>query len=350
MTALRIGFMPLTDAAGLTAAVDFGFAEAEGLEIELHKEVSWANLRDKLMVGHLDAAHFLGAATIAASLGIGQRRFPVRAPLALNRTGNAITLATRVAEELLTIDPMALDDWRLTATTLAKCAARRRDAGKSSLIFGTVYPFSTHTYLLRRFLAEGGLDPELDVEIVVTPPPFAPDLADRGLVDGFCVGSPWNSFAVESGKGVIAALGSEILQNAPEKVLAVPEGSPLLTSETGERLVRAIVAASEFAGSPENLEKMAERLSREDRIHGSPEIIGRTLAGDLILDSRGRRRRDPDFVRLSGPGVHRPSREDAGWLFDQMIAARQAGSDAGLGRSEAEQVFSPALFDRAMAG
>ena len=348
MSALRIGFMPLTDAAGLTAAVDFGFAEAEGIEIQLHKEVSWANLRDKLMVGHLDAAHFLGAATIAASLGIGQRRFPVRAPLALNRNGNAITLATRVADELLAIDPMALDDWRRTATTLARSAALRRANGKGSLIFGTVYPFSTHTYLLRRFLAEGGLDPERDVEIVVTPPPFAPDLADRGLVDGFCVGSPWNSFAVDSGKGVIAALGSEILPNAPEKVLAVPEGSPLLTSQTGERLVRAIVAGSDFAGSPQNLGTMVERLSRDDRIQGSAEIIGRTLAGELILDASGRRRWDPDFVRLSGPGVHRPSGADAGWLFDEMMAARQATSGTSFGRSDAEQVFNPALFDRAM--
>ncbi len=348
MKALRIGFMPLTDAAGLMAAVDFGFAAAEGLDVELHKEVSWANLRDKLMVGHLDAAHFLGAATIAASLGIGQRRFPVRAPLALNRNGNAITLATRVADELLASDPMALDDWRRTAIALAKSAAARRAAGKSPLIFGTVYPFSTHTYLLRRFLAEGGLDPERDVEIVVTPPPFAPDLADRGLVDGFCVGSPWNSFAVDSGKGVIAALGSEILPNAPEKVLAVPDSSPHLTSETGERLVRAIVAGSEFAAAPQNREKLADRLSRADRIDGAAALIARTLDGELILDSRGRRREDLDFVRLSGPGVHRPSFADAGWLFDEMIAARQTSTSSSLHRDEAERVFSPDLFDRAM--
>lgn len=33
---LRIGFMPLVDAAALIVAVDKGFAEAEGLEIELY--------------------------------------------------------------------------------------------------------------------------------------------------------------------------------------------------------------------------------------------------------------------------------------------------------------------------
>ena len=179
MTTLRIGFMPLTDAAGLIAAADFGFAEAQGIAIELHKEVSWANLRDKLMVGSFDAAHFLGAATIACALGIGQRRYPLRAAMLLNRNGNAITLASRVADELLAIDPNALDTWQAAAKALAQAAAARRASGRHQLTFGTVFPFSSHTYLLRRFFAAGGLDPDQDVEIIVTPPPFHHVVAAR---------------------------------------------------------------------------------------------------------------------------------------------------------------------------
>ena len=45
---LRIGFIPLCDATSLLIAVDKGFAAAEGLDIELVREVSWANVRDKL--------------------------------------------------------------------------------------------------------------------------------------------------------------------------------------------------------------------------------------------------------------------------------------------------------------
>lgn len=42
MDKVTVGFIPLVDAAALLVAADFGFAEAEGLKIELIREVSWA--------------------------------------------------------------------------------------------------------------------------------------------------------------------------------------------------------------------------------------------------------------------------------------------------------------------
>jgi ABC-type nitrate/sulfonate/bicarbonate transport system substrate-binding protein len=349
MKTLHIGFIPLTDAAGLIATVDFGFAESHGLRIELHKEVSWANLRDKLMVGAFDAAHFLGAATIAASLGIGQRRYPLRAVMALNRNGNAITLATRVADELLALDPAALDDWTSTARALAKAAVARKATGRHALTFGTVYPFSTHTYLLRRFLAAGGLDPDQDVEIIVTPPSLAMDLADRGLVDGFCVGSPWNSLAVDLGKGVIAALGCEVVPNAPEKMLVLPAASPLQSAQEGEALIRAVHGGSAFAADPANWRDLSKVLARPDRIDCAAEVIERTLDGNLLIGSAGQRRNDPQFLLLHGETLHRPASADATWLLGQMIEAGQAPAVAATRLEEAAQAFDASLYDRAMS-
>ena len=43
---LRIGFIPLADATALIIAVDKGFTAAEGLDVELVREVSWSNVRD----------------------------------------------------------------------------------------------------------------------------------------------------------------------------------------------------------------------------------------------------------------------------------------------------------------
>ncbi len=66
----------------LIAAAERGFAMAEGIEIELHKEVSWANIRDKVNVGLLDGAHMLGPLAIASSLGLGHVRVPLVVPFA----------------------------------------------------------------------------------------------------------------------------------------------------------------------------------------------------------------------------------------------------------------------------
>ena len=92
-TRLRIGFIPLADAAALIVAVDKGFAAAEGLDVELVREVSWSNVRDKLNIGLFDAAHLLAPVAIASSLGIGHVKVPIVAPFGLGMNGNAITVS-----------------------------------------------------------------------------------------------------------------------------------------------------------------------------------------------------------------------------------------------------------------
>src|ERR1700716_718582 len=90
---LRIGFIPLADAAALIVAVDKDFTVDEGLDIELVREVSWSNVRDKLNIGLFDAAHLLAPVAIASSLGVGHVKVPIVAPFNLGINGNAITVS-----------------------------------------------------------------------------------------------------------------------------------------------------------------------------------------------------------------------------------------------------------------
>jgi ABC-type nitrate/sulfonate/bicarbonate transport system substrate-binding protein len=90
---LRIGFIPLADAAALIVAADRGFTAAEGLDVELVREVSWSNVRDKLNIGLFDAAHLIAPIAIASSLGIGHVKVPIIAPFGLGVNGNAITVS-----------------------------------------------------------------------------------------------------------------------------------------------------------------------------------------------------------------------------------------------------------------
>ena len=57
---IDIGFMPLVDASVIIAAHELGFAKEEGLTLNLIRESSWANIRDRMVVGHLHAAHLPG--------------------------------------------------------------------------------------------------------------------------------------------------------------------------------------------------------------------------------------------------------------------------------------------------
>ena len=90
---LRIGFIPLVDAAALVVAVDHGFAAAQGLDIDLVREVSWSNVRDKFIIGLFDAAHLLAPVAIASSLGLGHVKVPIVSAFGLGVNGNAITVS-----------------------------------------------------------------------------------------------------------------------------------------------------------------------------------------------------------------------------------------------------------------
>ncbi len=93
MRNIKIGFIPLIDAAIPIAALECGFAEREGLDIELVREISWANIRDKLIHGLFDASHMLAPLAVTTSLGIGNAGVPLAVPFGLNANGNCITLA-----------------------------------------------------------------------------------------------------------------------------------------------------------------------------------------------------------------------------------------------------------------
>src|SRR5204863_7685050 len=114
-----------------------------------------------------------------------------------------------------------LTDPLVTARALARVVATRKARGHDPLTFGMTFPFSTHNYHLRFWMAAGGVDPDEDVRLVVLPPPYMVESLANGQVDGFRVGAPWNSVAVDLGIGFILHFVCEILPRAAEKVLAV---------------------------------------------------------------------------------------------------------------------------------
>jgi ABC-type nitrate/sulfonate/bicarbonate transport system substrate-binding protein len=275
---LRIGYVPLTDAALLHVANAQHFAAARGVEIELVADSSWANIRDKLVAGHFDAAHMLAPAAIAVSLGIGQIEAPLVAPVALGLNGNAITVSQALFEALRQEAQGEVADPRVTAKALATIVARRRESGEAPLTFGHVFPFSSHHYQLRLWLRAGHLDPDEDVKLVVVPPPFMVWTLRKGQLDGLCVGEPWNSLAVAAGAGTILHQGSDIVRDCPEKVLAFRAEWARSHGDDVRALVGAVGDASRWAAAPGNRNSLVTLLTSTAWQDVSPWTIERVLA------------------------------------------------------------------------
>lgn len=344
---LRIGFIPLADAAALIVAVDKGFTAGEGLDVTLVREVSWSNVRDKLNIGMFDAAHLLAPVAIASSLGLGHVKVPIVAPFNLGINGNAITVSPALHAAIMAeisgdrFDPMA------TALALARVVAARRRSGAEPLTFGMTFPFSTHNYQLRFWMAAGGVDPDEDVRLVVLPPPYMVDSLANGHVDAFCVGAPWNSVAVDLGVGHILHFVADILVRAVEKVLAVRQDWAEKNPEVLTALIRAHERAAEFIEQPQNRAEVARILSAPERIGVDAEVIQRTLDGRLKISPDGTMRESGRYLLVGREGAARPDPVQAAWLYAQMVRWGQT-SVSPEALKTAMAVFRPDLYDAAL--
>jgi NitT/TauT family transport system ATP-binding protein len=344
---LRVGFIPLCDAAALIIAADKGFAAAEGLDVELVREVSWSNIRDKLNIGLFDAAHMIAPIAIASSLGLGHVKVPMTAPFALGVNGNAITVSPALYASLAAAAEGAITDPMVSAHALARVVATRKARGQEPLTFGMTFPFSTHNYHLRFWMAAGGVDPDDDVRLVVLPPPYMVESLASRLVDGFCVGAPWNSVAVDLGIGFILHFVSEILPRAAEKVLAFRSRWAQDNRDTMMKLVRAHVHAAAYIENVSNREEVAAILGAPHRIGVSAEVIRRTLDGRLKVAPDGATRTDPNYLLIGRDGAGRPDPAQAAWLYAQMVRWGQAPLSDEMCRA-AMAVFRPDLYDDAV--
>lgn len=344
-TKLRIGFIPLVDAAAVILAADCGFADSEGLNIELIREVSWSNVRDKLNIGLFDAAHMLSPVAIASSLGVGHVRVPLIAPINLGLNGNAITVSPRLHAALAATADGALTDPKVSSRAFARVVADRKAYGLEPLAFGMTFPFSNHNYQLRFWMAAGGVDPDEDVRLVVLPPPYMVESMANGHVDGFCVGAPWNSAAVNSGVGHILHFGCDIVARMSEKVLAVRKTWADENPDTVAALIRALARASAFADDPAHVSEVSRALAR--RLSVDSEIVMRSLTGRLVVAPDGAVRTNADYLVIGRDGANRPNPVQAIWLYSQIARWGQAPLLAELAE-KARNVFRSDLFDAAL--
>lgn len=319
---LKIGFIALNDAAVLIVAHARGLFAAEGLAVELVREVSWATIRDKVNVGALDGAHMLGPLALATSVGAaGAQPAPLVAPFALALNGPAITLSSRLA-----LGPGK------DAGGLARLVARRRDEGASPITLAVVFPFSTHAYLLRDWLARAGVDPERDIRLTVAPPARMTELLVEGVVEGFCVTEPWNSAAVAAGAGRIAVRGSEIWPGTPDKVVAFREAWAAEHPQVLRAVLKAMAKAAAWVDDPANRAELVEILAQPHHVGAPAEVIDASLV-DMVFG------RD---------GANAPQPLHAEWLLRQMQRWGHVGRELDVA-GVARRVYRTDLYNAALA-
>lgn len=345
---LRAGFIPLVDASVLIAAAEFGFAEREGLVLDLVKDVSWANVRDRLAFRQFDIAHMLSPMPVASMLGLGSNPSPTITPFSLGRGGNAITLSSRLFARMKALTGLSETAGALeNATALKRVLDDMRARGEAPPTLGMTYPFSSHNYEFRYWLAAGGIHPDHDVKLVVVPPPMTSDALAAGAIDGFCVGAPWNIVAAERGVGRIVAAKQDLWPSAPEKVIGMRPEWAESQQETVSRLLAALDAAARWCDLADNHDALSGALA-DPRYIGAPQSIIRcVLAGEFSIDSQGNRRVIDKYFTFHGDHANYPRQGQALWIYSQMIRWGQAElSPSGV--NAALSAYRPDIYRAAL--
>ncbi|MGV3592964.1 MAG: CmpA/NrtA family ABC transporter substrate-binding protein [Gammaproteobacteria bacterium] len=329
---VNLGFIPLLDAAPLLLAQELGYFQAAGLNVRLSREASWANIRDKLCVGTLQGAQLLAPMTLSVTLGLNRVKAPLTTSFVMNRNGNVITVSGSLYEQLRVLNREAAASAHRSVLTLKQLIDQRRELGMAALTFATVYPYSCHNYLLRYWLAAGGINPDHDLNLVVIPPAQMVSQLAAGRIDGFCVGEPWNQIAVAQSHGRILLNSWDIWHNAPEKVLAVHREWANVHPGANLALTRALLHSCQWLDDAGNRDDAMAILTQPHYLGFTPEALQAGLRN-------GRH-------RFFSEGANCPWPAHGLWMLSQMMRWGHVRQDIDA-RSLIDATFRPDIYHQA---
>src|SRR5262249_21290333 len=157
-SSIRLGFIPLCDCAPMVMAHELGLFARRGLRVELSREVGWATIRDKIALRELEAAHAPAAMVLGLTLGLSSFDVACLTAGALTLHANAIALPIGFGEACV-------------GNASSFCYFILSKSVGTAVTLGVAFSWSSHNFLLQKWLRAVELDPTRDVQIAVVPPP-----------------------------------------------------------------------------------------------------------------------------------------------------------------------------------
>jgi nitrate/nitrite transport system substrate-binding protein len=266
---IKLGFIPLTDCAPLVIAKEKGFFDKAGVNVELSKEASWANIRDKVLAGELSGAHCLFGMPFSVYTGIGGKvGEEMKIAMVLSQNGQAITLSKDFCGK---IEPK---DVTKVGATIASALKTKPD-----LTFAMTFPGGTHDLWLKIWMEACGINMK-SVKTITIPPPQMVANMKVGNMQGFSVGEPWNGKAVADTVGFTHVASQDIWKNHTEKALVVNKTFSETKKDDLKKIMKAIMEAQKWLDDPANRAEAATFLGQPKYVNAPAEVIKGRLTGN----------------------------------------------------------------------
>jgi nitrate/nitrite transport system substrate-binding protein len=306
---VKLGFIPLTDCAPLVAAKELGLFTKYGINVELSKESSWANIRDKVLNGELDGAHCLFSMPYSVYTGIGGKAgSEMKIAMILNNNGQGITLSKDFCGQ---VGFKELKKVNSAITNLKK---------RKEVTFAMTFPGGTHDIWLRNWMAASGVN-QKSVGIITIPPPQMVSNMKVDNMEGYCVGEPWNGVAVAQGVGFTHIASQDIWKNHPEKALVVNQDFSSKQKEDLKKVMKAIMEAQKWLDVTSNRKKLAHWLSKPYYVNAPVAVLEARLMGsnDLGCDLGVQKYKDDYMLFWNGGKTPAPLKAYGTWFLAQYV-------------------------------
>jgi ABC-type nitrate/sulfonate/bicarbonate transport system substrate-binding protein len=265
---LKLGFIPLCDAAPLLIAEELGIYKKYNLNVELKKQIGWATIQDKLLSGELDTSHAIAPLIFKEPTLHAYPCGELVTAMILSTNGNAITISNSLSKACIQ-NGISLKEYRDKNLNFRK------------LVFASVYPSSYHQVLLNKWLTKNNLNPVKDVKFIISPPSLIHDLLAKGSIDGFCVGEPWNSFSSEKRTGQIVETSESLDDGHIEKVLITTEKFAANRPLEHSHLIAALLESCKYCEDKRNNNEIIKILSQSKYLNLPKNIIAKSFKNEL---------------------------------------------------------------------
>ncbi|MEL7052896.1 MAG: ABC transporter substrate-binding protein, partial [Cyanobacteria bacterium J06588_5] len=257
-----------------------------------------------------DAYHMLAPMPIAMSLGLGSTPFSVKLASIENNNGQGIAVAKK------------------------HLGAVNGPADFKGMTIGIPYDYSNHNLLLRYYLASGGLDPDVDVKLIVLPPPDAIAKMSTGQIDAFILPDNFTQRVVKDDIGFIHLLTKDLWAGHPCCAFVAADNWMEENPNTFRALNKAIIDGATYANVPGNRKEIAAAIAPREYLNQPVDVLEAVMTGKFE-DGQGNSFDIPDRINFDPY----PWKSFASWISTQLVRWDYMPTEDANYNELGEQIF-----------
>ena len=280
-TKIKLGYLPILEAAPLIVAKQKGFFDRYGMtEVEVSKQANWASARDNVVIGSagggIDGGQWQMPMPYLISEGLltNGRKLPMYVLAMLSTQGNGIAVSKMHQRHGVGLN--------ITSDGVDYIKSFPQEKGRKFKAAFT-FPKVNQDFWVRYWLAASGIDPDKDVDLLAVPPAETVQGMRTGSMDAFSTGDPWPYRIVSEDIGYMAGLTSQMWRFHPEEYLAIRADWIDKNPKAAKAVLKALMEAQQWCDKPENRPELIKILGRRSYFNILGELIEPPYKGDYKM-------------------------------------------------------------------